>query len=58
MQDDTTTRCTTAWHAAQDAEERTWLDQWARTELIPQPAWLALDPADEATGLLPVLAAC
>jgi hypothetical protein len=48
---------TAAWHAAEEADERAWLDHWARTQLIPQPAWTTLDPA-ATTGSLPVLAAC
>lgn len=24
-----------AWHAAEETEERAWLDQWARIHLIP-----------------------
>lgn len=24
-----------AWHAAQEADERAWLDQWAQLHLIP-----------------------
>jgi hypothetical protein len=28
-------RYTPAWHAAEAAEERSWLDQWARLHLIP-----------------------
>jgi hypothetical protein len=28
-------RHTTAWHAAQEADERAWLDQWAQLHLIP-----------------------
>jgi hypothetical protein len=27
-------RYTAAWHAAEAAEERSWLDQWARLHLI------------------------
>jgi hypothetical protein len=28
-------RYTPAWHATEAAEERSWLDQWARLHLIP-----------------------
>jgi hypothetical protein len=31
----TVSRYTDAWHAAQEADERAWLDQWARLHLIP-----------------------
>lgn len=31
----TATRYTPAWHAVQEAEERAWLDDWARLHLIP-----------------------
>jgi hypothetical protein len=28
-------RYTPAWHAAEEADERAWLDQWAELHLIP-----------------------
>jgi hypothetical protein len=28
-------RYSQAWHAAQSADERAWLDQWAQRHLIP-----------------------
>jgi hypothetical protein len=31
----TAERYTHAWHTAQEADERAWLDQWARLHLIP-----------------------
>ena len=31
----TLTRYSPAWHHAQAAEERSWLDDWARLHLIP-----------------------
>ncbi|WP_406257459.1 hypothetical protein [Streptomyces chartreusis] len=31
----TVTPYSPTWHAAQEADERAWLDQWARLHLIP-----------------------
>lgn len=48
---DTTPRLyTPAWHAAQEVDERAWLDDWARLHLIPvtpepQPATAAPAPS-------------
>lgn len=46
---------TDAWHAAQEADERSWLDQWARLHLIPvtpepQPDTAALAPSLTTAG--------
>ena len=30
-----TTRYPAAWHTLEEADERAWLDQWARLHLIP-----------------------
>jgi hypothetical protein len=35
MPQPTASRYTPAWHAAQEADERAWLDDWARLHLIP-----------------------
>lgn len=32
-----------AWHAAEAAEERAWLDQWARVERTPEAPWARPD---------------
>lgn len=34
---------TPAWHAAQEAQERAWLDQWARAEKTPGCPWARPD---------------
>jgi len=35
MPQPTITRYPDAWHALEEADERAWLDQWARLHLIP-----------------------
>jgi hypothetical protein len=35
MPQPTTTRYSDAWHAAQDAQERAWLDDWMRGRICP-----------------------
>ena len=48
-------RYTQAWHDAQEADERLWLDQWARLYLIPvttrpEPATTPAGPARVLAG--------
>ena len=50
----TAQRYTPAWHDTQEADERLWLDQWARLHLIPvttrpEPATMA-GPARALAG--------
>ncbi|MFF7190575.1 hypothetical protein ACFZAR_36395 [Streptomyces sp. NPDC008222] len=52
---DTTSQYTPAWHATQEADERAWLDQWARLHLIPviehpEPPTAAPVPSLATTG--------
>lgn len=37
------TRNPAAWHAAEEADERAWLDQWARAERTPDCPWARPD---------------
>lgn len=39
---------TDAWHATEAADERAWLDQWARLHLIPVPDQHQAAPAAPA----------
>ena len=45
---------TPAWHAAQETDERAWLDQWARLQhapaLEPKPTAAAPVPTHASTG--------
>lgn len=34
---------TPAWHATEAADERAWLDQWARAERTPECPWARPD---------------
>ncbi|MBJ6623554.1 hypothetical protein [Streptomyces sp. DHE17-7] len=34
---------TPAWHTAQAADERAWLDQWVRAERTPECPWARPD---------------
>jgi len=38
-----TTRYPAAWHALEEADERAWLDQWARAERTPGSPWARPD---------------
>ena len=51
----TASRYTPVWHATQEADERAWLDQWARLHLIPvtehpEPPTAAPVPALTSAG--------
>ncbi|MFE0207077.1 hypothetical protein [Streptomyces sp. NPDC058985] len=50
---------TPAWHAAQAADERAWLDQWARAERAPECPWARPDynVMADFTGALIAMAA-
>lgn len=45
------------WHAAEAAEERAWLDQWARAERTPEAPWARPDhnPMADLTAHLSAL---
>lgn len=42
-----------AWHTAENAQERAWLDDWIRGRVCP--ATLTVYPAAEPAGATPVL---
>ena len=56
MPQPTTSQYTDAWHAAEDAQERAWLDDWMRgricpTTLTPLPATIPAPLPASAGGL-------
>jgi hypothetical protein len=43
MRQPTTGQYPDTWHAEQEADERAWLDQWARAERTPECPWTRPD---------------